>query len=261
MSSSSAPHPHGVHLVGSIPLSSTEEVFRYIGKTVGDRVLRVPDGETGVRDHFARWQCSLFPEKMQINFTSAYFSSQLTESVSKGEIDNTVLHLEDFRTGYDKAAIESFAIFRKLKDQGVIARHVRFQVSLPTPLNVIVMLRPPYRVAVEPLYEAALLRSLARIQEEIPADELVSPPFSGVLAGAASFTTSASASVFLNVCLRSLSSPENPLFQQSLTHRSLISDSMGHGPRYRDDRGLALVAVMVRWASFQWCDRKSPQNG
>src|SRR5262245_65089291 len=38
-----------VHLVGSIPLPDAEAVFRTISNTVGPHLIRLPDGETGIR--------------------------------------------------------------------------------------------------------------------------------------------------------------------------------------------------------------------
>jgi hypothetical protein len=43
------PKVKGALLVGSIPLSSAEEVFRLTSEVLGDRLERVPDGETGGR--------------------------------------------------------------------------------------------------------------------------------------------------------------------------------------------------------------------
>jgi hypothetical protein len=36
-----------LHFVGSIPLSSSENVFRQLSTQVGAFLLRMPDGETG----------------------------------------------------------------------------------------------------------------------------------------------------------------------------------------------------------------------
>ena len=41
--------PVGVHLVGSLALDSAEEVFRTTSEILGDRLRRIPDGETGAR--------------------------------------------------------------------------------------------------------------------------------------------------------------------------------------------------------------------
>ncbi|PVH81589.1 hypothetical protein DL98DRAFT_548379 [Cadophora sp. DSE1049] len=63
--------------------------------------------------------------------------------------------------------------FCRLRDQGVIPHGVRFQVSLPTPANVICcIVHPEDQVRAEPLYEAALLSSLRRIQDSIPTHDL-----------------------------------------------------------------------------------------
>lgn len=171
-SSSRRQKPHGVHLVGSIPLSSTEESFRYISKAVGGHVLRIPDGETGSRWNFIQWQQEMFPKYALLSLFSPDIDAQLAETVSKEEIERLVAEAQSLETKYDEAAVYSYATFKKLKDEGVIGKDVRFQVSLPTALGVIVFLKPAYRSAIEPIYEAALLRSLTRIQAEIPAAEL-----------------------------------------------------------------------------------------
>ena len=52
--------PKGVHLVGSIPLSGAEEVFRTTSSILGGRLRRIPDGETGIRGGWIGWQFPLF---------------------------------------------------------------------------------------------------------------------------------------------------------------------------------------------------------
>jgi hypothetical protein len=52
--------PKGVHLVGSVPLSSAEEVFRTASSILGERLRRIPDGETGIRRSWISWQFQLF---------------------------------------------------------------------------------------------------------------------------------------------------------------------------------------------------------
>ena len=49
-----------VHFVGSIPLADSEAVFRAIAETVGDAAPRWPDGETGARAYWIRWQKQTF---------------------------------------------------------------------------------------------------------------------------------------------------------------------------------------------------------
>ena len=52
--------PTGVHLVGSVPLSDSSEVSRTAGSILGDRLLRMPDGEIGVRSNWIGWQFAVF---------------------------------------------------------------------------------------------------------------------------------------------------------------------------------------------------------
>ena len=47
-------------LVGSVPLADAEAVFRAVGQTLGARVRRIPDGETGGRLNWVEWQAGVF---------------------------------------------------------------------------------------------------------------------------------------------------------------------------------------------------------
>ena len=44
-----------VHLVGSIPLPDAESVFRTVTAAVGPHLVRLPDGETGIRKTWIRF--------------------------------------------------------------------------------------------------------------------------------------------------------------------------------------------------------------
>ena len=50
----SAKHPI-VHFVGSIPLPDAEFVFRTLSGAVGPHLVRLPDGETGIRKTWIRF--------------------------------------------------------------------------------------------------------------------------------------------------------------------------------------------------------------
>ena len=52
--------PTEVHLVGSMPLSDSSKMFRTAGSILGDRLLRMPDGEIGVRSNWIGWQFAVF---------------------------------------------------------------------------------------------------------------------------------------------------------------------------------------------------------
>src|SRR5438552_18345683 len=55
-----SPRPHGVHLVGSVPLPSVEAVLRAASEALGERLRRLPDGEIGERSGWLEWQRQIF---------------------------------------------------------------------------------------------------------------------------------------------------------------------------------------------------------
>ena len=50
------PNHSDVLLVGSVPAESAEGVFLLLAKELGSRAKRYPDGETGERINWIRWQ-------------------------------------------------------------------------------------------------------------------------------------------------------------------------------------------------------------
>ncbi|KAF7186555.1 hypothetical protein HII31_12113 [Pseudocercospora fuligena] len=166
---------HGVHLVGSVPLPDAESVFRQCVAAVPNRLKRIPDGETGDRQLFTTFQAGAF----------AVYPAMLTEFIHNAPINNKeftpeqvdegieVLKKTDIQTGYDTVAIESYEVFRRLREEGVIPKGVKFQVSLPTVANVIMpFVQRAFIARVEPIYEAALFKAMRRIQDTIPHEDL-----------------------------------------------------------------------------------------
>lgn len=171
------PSPLGCHLVGSVPLPDTETALRVCATGLPNRLKRLPDGETGRRNLFTLFQSAIFTPSPEMN-TIFLMNSQIPSETAftDTEIAAGVQKLKDagpMITGYDDAAIESYQSFKKLKQQGIIHPLTKFQVSLPTPANVITpFVQAVFQAAVEPLYEAALFRAMERIQAEIPHEEL-----------------------------------------------------------------------------------------
>jgi len=178
MTASTQPRP--VHLVGSVPLANEEEVFRTASAILGERVKRLPDGETGVRTGWIGWQRAVFARTPGLEpvpehgdgyrgpepryRTSSHF--RLRPGVAAGGIA-----FDDL--GYADAALASYATFARLKGEGAIAPATRFLVCLPTPLApVTVFVALESRPAVEPAYEAQLLAEVGRICAAVPPDQL-----------------------------------------------------------------------------------------
>jgi hypothetical protein len=165
--------PQGVHLVGSVPLRDAQEVFRTAGATLGGRLRRIPDGETGVRSNWISWQIEFLGRSPQVevippdpNAYAPHPSATVRPDVSPDEIGFENL-------GYADAALASYQIYSRLKVEGAVPANVRFQVSLPTPIATVAAFFPPQnQAAVEPAYERAILRELSAIAGAIPHEEL-----------------------------------------------------------------------------------------
>jgi hypothetical protein len=170
-----------LHFVGSIPLPSAEDVFCRLCKEVGQFVRRIPDGETGDRALWIKFQQKMLAEHPAIELDPT--EPPLPVKQSDGTIHRYIrpirLKLEadpeqvDFDTGYDVAALQSYRTFHKLRQHGTIPPHIRFQVALPTPMATGLMYvshkgRDRYLQA----YERGLLKALNAILNAIPHTDL-----------------------------------------------------------------------------------------
>ena len=165
--------PVGAHLVGSVPVKTAEEMFRLTMSHLKGYLKRLPDGEVGDRDTWIRWQYEKLGQSsqwQQVDHGSAYITRPLYRLIdgisSAQDIDFPNL-------GYADVAIESFAVFQRLTEEGVIPESVRFQVGLPTPLSfAILYVDPGSRLLFEEAYGQALKQEADKILAVIPAERL-----------------------------------------------------------------------------------------
>jgi hypothetical protein len=170
-----------LYFVGSIPLASSEEVFRTLSRELGDYLARIPDGETGERIKWIVFQQRMLTQHpaMEVDPDEPPLPVRQGDGTIFRHInrlrlkpgldpDNVV-----FETGYESAAIKSYAAFRKLRAEGHIADGVRFQVALPTPMATGLMyVSPNGRERYLRAYERALLLALETIVAGIPHRDL-----------------------------------------------------------------------------------------
>ena len=165
--------PVGAHLVGSVPLGRVDEVFRRTAAALGDRLRRLPDGEPGPRSDWILWQYPVFSALPQFEVGPPGDGTYRTLPKLRLRDGERAASIVLDNLGFADAALSSFAIFAKLKRDGVIPAHVRFQVSLPTPLApVSAFIDPDHQAQVEPIYEAQVLRELDEIFDAVPHDQL-----------------------------------------------------------------------------------------
>jgi len=165
-------------LVGSVGLSDAEEVFRTLAASFGENAARYPDGETGARGNWIRWQERVLDGHAQ--FYSVETLVQLPGANEKVERRFFKLRPEVSAEevafgslGYAEHAIASYRLFARLKQDGTIPPATRFQVALPTPvafLTGFIVLQD--RAAVEAGYRRAMKSEIETMLNAIPPDEL-----------------------------------------------------------------------------------------
>jgi hypothetical protein len=169
------PQPQGAHLVGSVNYDDAETTMRKAATLLGDRLKRIPDGEPGRRFHWIMWQPDILGQAEGIERVGEHpIPLRMLDArplrVSDG-VDPASIRFPPL--GYAEAAEESYAIFTRLRDEGVIAPGTRFQVSLPTPLAVVGAQFPAeQRAAIEPVYRDAMYREVDAILAAIPHEDL-----------------------------------------------------------------------------------------
>ena len=161
--------PAGVHLVGSVPLGAPRRSSAAAG-ALGDRLRRLPDGETGARSDWIVWQYPLFSSRPQFEMGPPAPDSYraLPQLRLRSGAATSVLAFEEL--GYASAAIASYHTFARLKREGAIPRGCRFLVSLPTPLApVSAFVALEDQAELEPVYEAQMQAEVERILGGDPA--------------------------------------------------------------------------------------------
>ncbi len=162
-----------VHLVGSIPLEDAGAVFREAGRRLGDRLARIPDGETGIRRNWIAWQHRVFAEQEALVEAEAKERDYQLRPPFRFAPGRGADDLDLGELGYAREAAASWRDFAAVAADGGIPEHCRFQVCLPTPFApVYSFIAYRDQGAVAPLYEARLLAELAQICRTVPASRL-----------------------------------------------------------------------------------------
>ncbi|MBI3015287.1 MAG: hypothetical protein HYY65_09560 [Candidatus Tectomicrobia bacterium] len=166
--------PRHVHLVGSVNLSTVQEVFETAGSILGDRLQRLPDGEPGPRRGWISYQYALFRVHPDLEVTETekgQHPGALTPVRLRPGVKPEELKFPEL--GYSREARISYFDFKRAKEAGKIPVRCRFQVSLPTPVAPIhAYVTLADQLKVEPAYEQAMMAEVERILAAIPHNEL-----------------------------------------------------------------------------------------
>lgn len=166
----------GALLVGSVNYDDAEKTIRTASEMLGGRLRRIPDGEVGKRFHWIMFQPDVLGQAdgiERVGDAPIPFGAGLDARPLRIAEGTDAAAIELPALGYADAALESYEIFRRLREEGAVAPGVRFQVSLPTPVAIVSsFFSGDDRAAIEPVYTDALLGELQRIVDGIPHDEL-----------------------------------------------------------------------------------------
>jgi len=187
---------HDVLLVGGIPLGCAEEAFRAAAGALGERISRIPGREAGEPPCWMKWQreavernpaFELDPEEKAMCVGQTADGPAPSMRVGGDHGRKSARHAPRFRVrhgvvpdeirfdriGHADAAEDSYGVFARLRDEGVIRAGMRFQVTLPTTaafLNAQIV--PSHHALAEQPYMHCLFDEVAHIAGAIPHRDL-----------------------------------------------------------------------------------------
>ena len=170
-----------IHFVGSIPLPDAETVFRTLAAATAPHLKRLPDGETGIRRTWIRFLQQVLADSPGIevandvpSFKFIQWDGTLLREIPRLRLKpGARLDPATVKTGYADMAIESWRLFDRLQQEGVIPAGVKFQISLPTPIaptynNMV----PADRPALISVLTAHMLDEVAAIARALPNERI-----------------------------------------------------------------------------------------
>ena len=177
-----------VLLVGSIPLDTADEVFRTFGTTLGPSLASMPDGEVGPRKHWiSRVHYQVLAGHAELETVRHPAPENGVERLHpRNAGDSWLFKVKDgvervsfgdpgWRLGYTRDAVNSYFVFKTLREKGILAKHLRFQVSLPSVISALpprIFPNPADIDRIRPGYTEALSAEVGMIAQKIPNDDL-----------------------------------------------------------------------------------------
>src|SRR5262249_55603257 len=171
-----------VLLVGSLPFDTVEEAFTAAAQHIGDHVPGLPDGEVGPRKIWVGFLPLMVysqnptllkpetftpPRQPERRGSPKFFPSPPLWRVQPGAAPDLG------GVGYGPIALESYRVFRRLRDAGTIPANVRFQVTFPgTSSAVDFFFEPGDWPVMRRAYHTSVHRAIEMLLEQVPAEDL-----------------------------------------------------------------------------------------
>jgi hypothetical protein len=180
--------PTDVLLVGSIPRDTPEQVFREFGAPLAASLKAMPDGEIGPRKHWiSRIHYQVLAGHRDIETLRYPAPENGAERLNPRDAgDSYLFKVRDgvdrvrfgdpgWRLGYARDALNSYFVFKTLRENGQLPKGPRFQVSLASVVSAL-----PPRIfpdsgdiaKIRPGFAEALAAEVETIVRHIPHDEL-----------------------------------------------------------------------------------------
>lgn len=175
-------------LVGSIPYDTVEDTFRNFGTRLGKFLKAMPDGEVGPRRHWiSRVHYAVLaqhPDLEVVRYPAKENGADRLNPRNAGDswlfkvrdgIDQVRFGEKGWRLGYAHEALNSYFVFKTLREKGVLREGLRFQVSMPMVNSVLpprIFPNPDDMYKVRPGFTEALRAEVQTIVDKIPHEDL-----------------------------------------------------------------------------------------
>jgi len=174
-------------LPGSLPCETAEQSFKVFGGTLGQWLDYMPDGEVGTRRYWVDGVAfRVFTNHPEIETVKRpvpddngverwwphgrhdEFGFRVRPGITKVRFGDP-----GWRLGFTRDAVNSYALFRYMKKDGIIPQRVRFQVCIPLTYSSLGYFFPEEDVPkLVPGFTEALRAEVAKMVELIPNDDL-----------------------------------------------------------------------------------------
>lgn len=177
-----------VLLVGSIPFDTPEQVFRGFGKPLAGSLQAMPDGEVGPRKHWiSRIHYQVLaghPDIETVRYPAPESGVERRNPRDAGDsylfkvkqgVDRVRFGDRGWRVGYARDAINSYFVFKTLREKGELPKSLRFQVSLASVVSALpprIFPDPADVAKVRPGFTEALAAEVGTIVKHIPNEDL-----------------------------------------------------------------------------------------
>ena len=176
-------HRGDVLLVGSLPFETAEAAMRAAGEHLGDHLPAVGDGEVGLRKLWIGFlPVTIYSQHPQLEALRSpdggvpkpppegqrdIYESAFLYGIKDGE------ELRFETTNYGPIAVESYEVFKRLRDEGVVPDGVRFQVTFPgTGSAISYFFREADWPSAHAAYHDAVRRDIELICDAVPLEDL-----------------------------------------------------------------------------------------